>query len=434
MNILRTISRFFVVLVLASFLVIVGITAIPQKTPQLGFMLNTITTVPSAEAVTVKRMDLWAEKIIQSVLNRFHDWVENYLSSLININSLDDLINLPNKLKSLVKNFDLGDMMKDILGGVMSDLQGELFSILENSIGDLLNEKTKDIELGGLGGTFRSALGSLLKGGDLGKAADMIIKGIQNKAIAGLDEAISEAVGSFKNSDKLKNLPKNTGRPDPEGTLYGDDPYTGNNPDLTTYNGESVPRVSMAELRELADKSGKGITTSIQSYVSTYPMSQPAAQTTAAIEAVKNITDEANRDLFALNIGEKSKLPIVTQIISIMSKYLPQDGAGSQSKFDELMDQFTTQNQDIANEANKSFSSGGDGDALRYIAGMQGTMLKQVALQNAILMNINRTLVDEIKLIEQLALMQTEGYARDVSSTMIDMNNAYKSLIGTFTR
>lgn len=202
-------------------------------------------------------------------------------------------------------------------------------------------------------------------------------------------------------------------------------------PDGSNLSGSSL-HGAVPDKEDVSDAAHKGAEAAAQAfadYAKTYPMSQPSVQATTAMMAVRSIADAPNRDLMAMTFSEHTKVPIVSRIASLVAKYKAPDGKKSQ--FDEMLEEYSKNNQELAEQAADGFSGGGDGDALRYIAGMMGTQVQQVALTNSVLISINRTLADEISMLEQIAYMNIEGYAKDISTGISNTSRIYEQLVAT---
>ena len=77
----------------------------------------------SFAAVPVKRVDSVFEKLFLSRYTDMQAWMENVAYSITSPQTIGDLLALPAKLKSIIKGFDvqnlIGDLAGDIVGGVM---------------------------------------------------------------------------------------------------------------------------------------------------------------------------------------------------------------------------------------------------------------------------------------------------------------------------
>ena len=185
--------------------------------------------------------------------------------------------------------------------------------------------------------------------------------------------------------------------------------------------------MTKGEVTEASERAAGAANSALQDFAQTYPMTLPSAQSQTAVMSVQNLADSANRDLFAMQLSEQAKTPIISKVISLTGKYKPQ-GEKQKSAFDEMLEKYEQANQDLAKQAGESFSGGGDGDALRYIAGMMGVQVQQTALMNSVLIAMNRVLADEIALLEQLAYLGVEPYAASVANQVSAYGTAYSRM------
>ena len=182
---------------------------------------------------------------------------------------------------------------------------------------------------------------------------------------------------------------------------------------------------------DAADAAAASAQASANEWADTYPFSNPNALSQIASQTVQAVADEPNRELFAFRLGQQSKMPIVLRIISIVQKYKQQigeDGNAEPSQFDQMLEQFNEQNKEIAESA-KEFSNGGEGDALPYIAGLLGVQVRQLALNNTVLIELNRTILSEIQLLEHIAYMDIETYRSNISGSLASAFNIYEKIL-----
>lgn len=396
-------------------------------------------------AVPVKRIDSFWEKIWNWIQQAFTDYIKSFITSLTDIHSLGDLLALKDKLQNLVKNFNIGNLLNEIMNVALGELQNILSDVISQSLTDVLDKVFSGSGLEGLGidgKSIANAISGALRTGNFKGAAQGLLSSFQGalegKVVGFLKDEFKkiDLGGKFKDVPSAKPGGGGTGAGTPydppemtDGGPSGGHAYDPNNdPDAGDGSEVANPGMTKEEISEASERAAGAANVAIQDFAKTYPMSLPSAQSQTAVMTVQTLADSANRDLFAMHLAEQAKTPIISKVVSLTAKYKPQ-GEGKKSAFDEMLDKYAQANQDLAKRAGESFSGGGDGDALRYIAGLMGVQVQQTALMNNILISMNRVLADEISLLEQVAYLGIEPYAHSIANQI----NAYGMAYGKMT-
>ena len=326
-------------------------------------------------AVPVFRTDNFLEKLIHFAQELFNNYVKQVLTNIRGILSLESLGDLKGIIGEFEKLLDLKDQILDLAKGeILSEVQNIIGQIGDINLNSILNlGKIGDLDFGDLG----LNLGDLIKTGDLSKAGDLAV----DRITAVLREMISGTGGSGDGA-----------KPD-----WSKKPIEGEG------NEASGAKSAQQALQFVAD---------------TVPLSVPGTLKANALIAVENAPNNIERDMYAYSVADASKKRIMEQVATILVPYIAENEEGEETPdnsykkfFEELREESKKATEDAA-----QFQDGGPSEALRAMAGLSATMVKQMALQNEALASLADMLADDIKINAVNALVNMERYSDGVAS------------------
>jgi len=356
---------------------------------RLAVCLALVLFVPCAAfaAVPVSRVDNFLEKQELALKVALENWYKNKVLSLANISSIQDLINLPQRLQGLAQNLNIGS----ILGNMGSQ-------IVDKTFGEL----TKN--LGSSGGIF-SGLSQNNIGSGMNLANIVKKKGI-NEASKILDQNIESLLG--------KQIAKAVDKVSSGASGFMSDP------DLKGY--------SAAEKKEIVSNMLQNSSAYLDMIKETAPLAIPDVQKGAMLSILKSAPNKVDRDNMMYRYAQDQKNRALESIGSIAAKY-----EGNEDKtYRSAMNEVVKQTEEIIKQA--SSAPKGNDSALIATSIFTASTMKILALQNYALANLSDMLADEIRLMSRMAVLNSEGYSKNLYDSFTASGALYdKTAISTKT-
>ena len=155
----------------------------------------------------------------------------------------------------------------------------------------------------------------------------------------------------------------------------------------------------------------------------TVPMSFTGLQESSALLAAASDVKGPEQQLYALNVGDNSRMGAIQEIVKILAPYTADEG--TEGSYMYGMKKVREQSEKALEKA-AEHSKGGPSEALKTIAGLSAVMVEQQGLQNQILITLADSIAADVKMSGINALLEIEGYSSGVQENIgryIDIYN-----------
>lgn len=331
-----------------------------------AIILSSCTLVPhKAEAgiPVIRCFDGWKESLILSSSTELQNYIKDVLTNLDGIKSIMELADLAKNFEDLAKSFDMsGFDLEGMFKGMLGDFGGSMKTM---NAGDAV--KTGTFEGKKLGETDGDVV-SILQSGAGSTAAGLVT----DRAKRIIEETL--------------DLPATSG------------PEKGKE----TITGEGTEKEKMAQNAMILAKE-------------TVPMSFSGMQETSSLLAASSKVTGPEQQLYAINIGDNSRMGAIEQIVKLLAPYTADESAKGSYRYG--MKAIKEQSEKAIEKA-AEHSKGGPSEALKTIAGLSAVMVEQQGLQNQILITLADTIAADIKMSGINALLEVESYSSNVQENV----------------
>ena len=328
---------------------------------------------PKAEAgiPVIRAFDGWKESLILSANTELQNYIKDVLTNLDGIKSIMELSDLTKDFEDITKAFDFsGFDLEGMFKGMLGDFGG---SIKAMNAGDAMRTGT-------------------LKGEKISNTEDDVISVLQGGA--GSTAAALTTERSKRIVEETLDLPATSGPKKGEETITGDGKEK-----------EKIAQSAMILAKE------------------TVPMSFAGLQESSALLAAASDVKGPEQQLYALNVGDNSRMGAIQEIVKILAPYTADEG--TEGSYMYGMKKVREQSEKALEKA-AEHSKGGPSEALRTIAGLSAVMVEQQGLQNQILITLADSIAADVKMSGINALLEIEGYSSGVQENIgryIDIYN-----------
>lgn len=345
------------------------------KTAAAVIAISFFAMIPSGRAEAgipvVRSFDGWKESMILSSSTELQNYIKDVLTNLDGIKSIMELSDLTKDFEDITKAFDFGGFdLEGMFKGMLGDFGGSMKSM---NAGDAMRT-------GKLGGETIS------------NTEDDVISVLQGGA--GSTAAALTTERSKRIVEEALDLPATSGPKKGEETI----------------KGSGKEKEKMAQSAMIVAKE-------------TVPMSFAGLQESSALLAAASDVKGPEQQLYALNVGDNSRMGAIQEIVKVLAPYTADEG--TEGSYMYGMKKIREQSEKALEKA-AEHSKGGPSEALKTIAGLSAVLVEQQGLQNQVLMTLADSIAADVKMSGINALLEIESYSSGVQENIgryIDIYN-----------